>query len=575
MKRWVSVVCLCSIVVLAFAVRVYHLSSVPPSPYLDEVSNGYNAYSLLKTGRDEYGKRLPLMLQAYNDFRPALFEYFAMPFIALFGLTVFAIRLPSVVLEVGAVACMFFLMKELLRNKGSTLPGHHTTCIALAAAFLFAITPWSIYSSRISDEINMSLSFFVFSLTAFVYGMNRIRGKKGIAVFLLSVILFVIDFYAYHGIKLFLPFFFFGLAILYFREFWHNKKLTIVALFLGGILLLPLYFAFTAPGSSVRLGAVNTVSGDPVIIAQSSARLLRDQLQGDRLGKIFDNRRVLTSLEFLTNAVRNFDPSWLFFATGGKTYKVPDFGPLYLFEFPLLLAGFYFLSRTRAMQNNVKWVIVLSILLSVIPAGLNNESPHLNRTNTMLPGLIILSSLGLYQCILFTNRLKSVLVRSIGYAAITLVITVSFVWFLHAYFVEFPYQTAAFYQYGAIEAFQYAQSEQNKYDKIVVSNSDIFLEGYMYYLFATKYDPKTYQAGGGTHTAFFTDTHLIGKFDFRDPNGVPSSVSPADVGKPILFITNRGELSQQTILRYELHDMKTIVLPDGSPVIIFSEGKIK
>src|SRR5438045_9617274 len=87
------------IVLIASFVRLYQLSAVPPSPFLDEVSNGYNAYSLLKTGNDEYGKHLPLLMQAYNDFRPTLFVYLMIPFIQFFGLSVFSIRLPDILIS--------------------------------------------------------------------------------------------------------------------------------------------------------------------------------------------------------------------------------------------------------------------------------------------------------------------------------------------------------------------------------------------------------------------------------------------------------------------------------------------
>ena len=563
------------IVFLAFTVRVFNLSSVAPSPFLDEVSNGYNAYSILKTGSDEYGRHMPLLLQAYNDFRPALFVYLIAPFVHLFGLTVFAIRLPAVLLGTLTTLSLFFLVKEILRSKKVTLKDTSITLIPLFASFLYAITPWSIYSSRIADEINMSLSFFVFGLTAFLYSLNRWEQKIGKRVFFLSILLFVISFYSYHGIKLFLPFFLVSLGVLYGRTFWQQKKIVIMGLILGVILVLPLYFTLRAPENAVRLGAVNTISTDKTLIETSAKRLLHDQQEGDFLGKIFDNRRVLISLKFLTNTIRNFDPSWLFLSTEGKSYRVPDLGPLYLFQFPLLIAGFYFLSRTTLVGGKVKWILLLSILLSAIPAGLNSESPHLNRTNTMLPGLTVVSAFGLYQCIVLVSALKNKFSRKVSYAVIASVIVIFFVWFARTYFIALPYQQAKYYQFGAIQAFEYAKTIEGKYEKIVVSNANILLEGYMYYLFAVKYDPKTYQLSGGTRSAFFTDTHLIGKYDFRDPNMVPSEVLPSDIGKPILFITNPGEVSGQVRERYELSDIKTIFLPDGKPVIILSEGKIK
>ena len=47
-----------SIAVITFIgawLRFAELDSVPPGFYIDEASFGYNAYSILKTGRDEYG----------------------------------------------------------------------------------------------------------------------------------------------------------------------------------------------------------------------------------------------------------------------------------------------------------------------------------------------------------------------------------------------------------------------------------------------------------------------------------------------------------------------------------------
>lgn len=43
------------IIVLSGVLRLYKLSDIPVGLYADEASIGYNAYSILKTGRDEHG----------------------------------------------------------------------------------------------------------------------------------------------------------------------------------------------------------------------------------------------------------------------------------------------------------------------------------------------------------------------------------------------------------------------------------------------------------------------------------------------------------------------------------------
>src|ERR1041385_1127721 len=88
------------ILLIASAVRFYQLGNVPPSPDWDEAALGYNAYSLLQTGRDEYGKFMPIVLQSFDDYKPALYTYLIIPFIPLFDVSLLAVRFPSAVMGI-------------------------------------------------------------------------------------------------------------------------------------------------------------------------------------------------------------------------------------------------------------------------------------------------------------------------------------------------------------------------------------------------------------------------------------------------------------------------------------------
>lgn len=559
------------IVFLACFVRLFHLTSVPPSPYLDEVSNGYNAYSFIKTGSDEYGRHLPFLMQAYNDGRPTLFVYFMTPFIQIFGLNLFAIRLPAVVLSVFAVISLFFLTRELFIGHSKKQDRLGVT-IGLLASFLYAISPWNIYSARIADEVNMSVSFFIFGLTLFIYAINR-RLKS--TPFLLSVVCFVIAFYAYHGIKLFLPFFAIGLGIVFFKDFLARKRVVLIGLLLAIILLITLAMAFSEPGATSRLGGVNRE--DPNIIALSSRRLLFDRANNDLIGQVLDNRRVALSMEFANNYLRNFAPTWLFLQQGNSTFLVPDFGPLYHFGLPLLLLGLVMLIHDDTIPLRYKALLALWIFASVIPAGLSSESPHLNRPNTIFPGLIVLQAMGLYTLLSWIRGVRNWLIRYGAYFITCTVIVSSFLWFLHAYFALFPYEQSKRYQYGLTDAFLYAKEHEDAYQKIIISNGNNLLMSYMYYLFATAYDPETYQKQGGTKSAFFTDTHLIGKYDFRNPNLYEPTIDKQDKRQKIkvLYITNPLELSDTIIKNENVSLLKKFQLLDGSDSIWILEAEVQ
>ena len=73
---------------LALLVRLYQLDALPPGLHHDEALNGLNAQLLLKTGER------PIYLGSKFNGEPLL-EYSLMLSETLFGMTPFAVRLPS------------------------------------------------------------------------------------------------------------------------------------------------------------------------------------------------------------------------------------------------------------------------------------------------------------------------------------------------------------------------------------------------------------------------------------------------------------------------------------------------
>src|SRR3990172_3711920 len=115
-----SLILLGLILILAAVLRFWHISQNPPSLYWDEASLGYNAYSILKTGRDEHGKFLPFTnFAAFGDYKPPGYIYFSVPSVGVFGLNEFAIRFPSAFFGILTVLLAYFLTKKLFENPDS------------------------------------------------------------------------------------------------------------------------------------------------------------------------------------------------------------------------------------------------------------------------------------------------------------------------------------------------------------------------------------------------------------------------------------------------------------------------
>src|SRR3989344_9085954 len=106
-----------AILFLCLVLRFYKITKVPASLNWDEVSNSYNAYSILKTAKDEYGNFLPLVNRSFDDYKPPLYMYLDILPIAIFGLTPFAVRLPSAIFGFLTIPVLYFLVKKIFENE--------------------------------------------------------------------------------------------------------------------------------------------------------------------------------------------------------------------------------------------------------------------------------------------------------------------------------------------------------------------------------------------------------------------------------------------------------------------------
>src|SRR5262245_22643658 len=78
---------------LAGIARFTLLGAVPISLYCDEALHGYEAWSLLLTGRDRHGVLLPFFFDVFGvNWSEPLYIYLTVPAVALLGLTPLAAR---------------------------------------------------------------------------------------------------------------------------------------------------------------------------------------------------------------------------------------------------------------------------------------------------------------------------------------------------------------------------------------------------------------------------------------------------------------------------------------------------
>lgn len=481
---------------IAAILRLWGLGTIPPSPDWDEVALGYNAYSIMQTGRDEYGKVFPVVLQSFDDYKPAFYAYSIIPFIPFFDVSILAVRLPSAVFGILTVLATYFLAFELFKRKD----------IALVTTFLLAISPWHIQFSRVAFETNTGLAFNVFAVLFFLKGMKK-------PWFLtLSAISFVLGIYVYQSEKVFAPLLGLALILIYRKElFALSKKYLISAVLIGIVLAAPmLYYIATDKNALLRAKGVSIFSEPTTLLKKSQINLLYDKNTGNILGEIFDNRRVVFAKEIAANYLVHYNLNWLFITGDLKRHHAPGMGNLYLWELPFLLIGLYVLLFS-SFSKKTKLLIFAWFLLAPIPASITTGVPHAVRTLNFLPTFQLFIAVGLVTVYQYVFKNKILKLIAVGYLLFAIF---NFTYYINQYFVQQNYYNSEDWQYGYAKVIPIIKENENKYSKIIVTSQPPLDQSYMFFLFYLKYSPKAYQEEGNL-TAGFRENHKFGKYEFR------------------------------------------------------------
>lgn len=493
------------IITIAAILRLWQLGNTPPSPDWDEVALGYNAYSVLKTGRDEYGTWFPLSLRSFDDYKPPLYIYFAVPSIAVFGLETWAVRLPSAIAGVLAVVGTYFLTKELLKhaNKKTSFDIWHLIFgIPATAALLLAISPWHIQFSRIAFEANLGVTINIWAVWAFLKGLHQRK------MLVASAFLFGLGLYAYHSERIFVPILVLLLVWMFRKELRREKRSVLTALIVGAVTAMPLVTVSLNPTTVMRLKGTSSLADQTGLLAKSVRKLEQDQQTGNPLGVVFDNRRIVWATTLLDGYLSHFSLRWLFITGDNPRHHAPDMGLLYLVELPFLLWGMVEVGKQGGKIANVLfgW-----LLLAPVAASPTTELPHAIRTLVFLPTFQIFTAVGMLETI---SRMKLQKSKVFLIASLLSLITINVLYYLHMYFVHMNREVSESWQYGYKQAVDYVQKEGARYGKVVVSTK--LEQPHMFFLYFLKYDPATYLAEGGTASGGFAEVrNRFGRYEFR------------------------------------------------------------
>jgi 4-amino-4-deoxy-L-arabinose transferase-like glycosyltransferase len=507
--------------------RIWKLDSVPPSPSLDEVTIGWNAYSISKTGADEYGTIFPILLRAYDDWRPALYVYAVVPFVKFIGLNVVAVRLPSVIASI-VILFLTYKIAEMLFD-GKDKPDSVAAYAPLTATLLVALSPWHIYISRLGHEANFGLLFTVLGVYFFIKSIK----ENSVRTLTYSVISFILTMYSYQSEKIVTPALIFCLVLIFGRQIAGFGKKLIIPVAVGLIVFIPVAVVSLSPEGLSRFSGTNAISGSQ-LIETGKVKSVAARAKGDLIGRIINSPKFIGFSIISGNYISHLNPKWLFSGGTAESFKIPNMGLINLIEIPFILAGFIFLIYST-LDRRYKFMLIAWFLTAPLPASLTTGAPHAMRSYTFIP---VWQLIGAYGFLELFRRIK---IKNAGILFLVMMdlgalLTMNSIW--RNYFTEFPRLQSNSFQYALNKTLPDVISNEGKYNRILVSNQGDTYQSYMFYLYHAKYDPVIYQKSGGTVSGGYAETHTIGKYIFRPIDWEKDRLLPNT-----LFIAARNDVA--------------------------------
>lgn len=419
------------IFLLMLFTSLYKLDSVPYGLHVDEAGMAYDAISMVKYGVDRYLNRFPVYLINYGGGQSAMYMYIASIIIKIFGYSVFAIRMPAVILRVLAFISGYFIVKNNTDKKKT-----------LVFLLLLAISPYFIMQSRWGLDCNLLLGFLTISICLLIQAIN----KNNNIILFLSGICFGLTLYTYALSYLIIPL----LLIFTVGYLLYVKKINFKKLVIFG---LPI-FLFAIPLMLMILinnGYINEISNIITIPKLPNYRGTEISIMN-----VFKSIYIIISIFSFDNLLN---------LGGNLIYNsIPYFGTIYYIGVPFTIIGIIngIKQSVQAIKNkefNLN-CIILFWLVSVLICMLLIANPNINKANAIFFPLVYFTMMGIFVII---KKQEQFLIF------ILLLFIVNFALFTNYYYNHYnrDYNRQRFFATSYLEAINYSRT---------LSSSTVFVE---------------------------------------------------------------------------------------------------
>lgn len=451
MEKIKNVVIIGIIIVIGFLAFSYKLADVPPGIYVDEATTGFNAYSILKTGKDEYGKVFPIAFRFFGSYSPPLYVYLTTIPVALFGLNEYSIRIISVICACLLILILFAFLKANYLIDKKVIP---------FLLLLFIITPWNFFFARTGYELYLGFLIFSLGILFCWFGLK----KKFFLTFGIPIL--SLSTFASHPQIFSAPVFVAGFICFFYKLL--GKKNLILGLIIALIIQIPHLFLLN---TKAFFNKGDLFYFNEILLNSEKSSLSQ-----------FLSVPLSFTYSFLARITTYFSPKSLFFFPDPDLQRsMPEVSVFYNWMVIPFLIGI-FLTFKNFKTGFIKFLVIL-IFATVIPAALTRDPFSTQRALGLLLPFFLIISIGISE-IFKLLKFKKFLFIFVLFFGISLIM----IW--RSYFILLPAERAIAWNYGFKQLSQFIS--QNPDSKFLIDQSR-GKPSYIELAFFLKTNPKLLQ----------------------------------------------------------------------------------
>lgn len=429
------------VITIGIIIRIYKFPLALQEMNCDEIMTAVNAISIADKGKEIGGISFPVYLQGWGGQSVVLLYLMAL-IIKIIGSSLFAVRLPLLIISIISLFVFYDLLKKMSKSKN----------IALIGLILVSISPWHILQSIWALDCNMFPHFLLFAIDLFYTGITK---NKNVLLYF-SMAFFAICLYCYGVSIYFIPLFLLLMAIYLLNTKRITVRQVVISIVIFIIIAIPIITMFALNVLKIE----NSIEIGNITIPYYE-NLSRTKDMVFFTPNVFEQLLKNITSTFKVIVIQNDGMEWNASKLFGTTYHIT-----------VLFSIIGFARCIRNIKKDKKcltsFMLITWLCISILTGFVINQA-NINRLNSIWYVQLILGTIGMYT---IYEKIKYKKIYKYSIIVLYSAIFISYITYLFGYYTNIVDNSGCFSR-GFYQSLSYV----NNLDKSIVLYDNIKNDG--------------------------------------------------------------------------------------------------